>query len=149
MALQTMEESIKEQQRLRTEYYERKTQYGKDLRDPKKFTVIFLGSKYCGVFPQKEMFYAMAAERWRGYVLILVDKFSSMHIPPELQEGRKLFMITDTEINELEPADFHWSPAAYYTEQQRKINEEHGGYADSRIISTTNIADILNGAQDG
>ena len=51
-------------------------------------------------------------------------------------------MITDTEINELEPANFHWEPARFATDTCRKINEEHGGYADCKIISTTNISDI-------
>ena len=134
MALQTMEESIKD-------YYERRTQYEKDLRDPKKFTAIFLGKKYEDKFPDKDMFYAMAAEKWRGYVLVIVKKYSST--PAQLQKRKKLFMITDTEINELEPASFHWEPAPGATDTCRKINEEHGGYADCRIISTTNISDIL------
>lgn len=142
MALQTKDEELEE-------WRKRYTQYQKDLRDPKKFVAIFLGGKYCGVFPQKEMFYAMAAEKWRGYVLIIVNRFYSMHIPPELREKERLFMITDTEINELEPADFRWSPAVLASNTRQEINEEHGGYADCRIISTTNISDILNGAQDG
>ena len=136
MALQTQEESIQE-------YYDRRTQYEKDLRDPKKFTAIFLGSVYEGKFPHKEMLYAMATERWRGYVLIIVRKYSSTKPKPQIR--RKLFMITDTEINELEPANFHWEPARFATDTCRKINEEHGGYADCRIISTTNISDILKG----
>ena len=52
-------------------------------------------------------------------------------------------MVTDTEINELEPANFYWEPAEKATDTGREINEEHGGYADCKIISTTNISDIL------
>ena len=54
-------------------------------------------------------------------------------------------MITDTEINELEPANFSWQPAVGATNTCREINEEHGGYVGCKIISTTNISDILKG----
>ena len=119
------------------------TQYAKDLRDPKKFVAIFLGNKYQGIFPEKDMLYAMAVEKWRGYVSINIKKFSAMHIPPELQERERIFMITDTEINELEPSDFVWSPAVHATDTGREINEEHGGCAGYKIIKTTNISEIL------
>lgn len=52
-------------------------------------------------------------------------------------------MITDTEINELGLPNFQWQPAVSATNAGREINEEHGGYADCKIISTTNISDIL------
>lgn len=117
------------------------TQYNKDLRDPKKFTAIFLGNKYKHEFPDKDMFYAMATEGWKGYVLISTKIFSST--PNKVQTRKRVFMITDTEINELEPANFNWVPAVAATDTHREINEEHGGYANCKIISTTNISDIL------
>ena len=117
------------------------TQYKKDLRDPKKFTAIFLRSKYKNNFPDEDMFYAMATEKWRGYVLISTRIFSSP--PDKLQKKMRLFMITDNEINELKLPDFRWEPAEHATNAGREINEEHGGYADCKIISTTNISDIL------
>ena len=118
------------------------TQYKKDLRDPKKFTAIFLGHKYKNKFPDKDMFYAMATEQWRGYVSISARIFSSKD---ELQKRMRLFMITDTEINELAPPNFSWEPAVHATNTRREINEEHGSYAGCKVISTTNISDILNG----
>ena len=54
-------------------------------------------------------------------------------------------MITDTEINELAPPNFSWEPAVHATNTRREINEEHGSYAGCKVISTTNISDILNG----
>jgi len=125
------------------DYSRRRTQYEKDLRDPKKFTAVFLGNKYKHVFPDEDMFYAMATEKWKGYVLISTKLFSSA--PDKLQKRARLFMITDTEINELQPVAFHWEPAVSATDTCREINEEHGGYADCKIISKTNISDILKG----
>lgn len=123
------------------EWRNRVTQYKKDLRDPKKFTAIFLGNKYKHEFPDEDIFYAIATEKWRGYVLISTKIFSST--PDKLQKRTRLFMITDTEINELGLPNFQWQPAVSATNAGREINEEHGGYADCKIISTTNISDIL------
>ena len=116
------------------------TQYKEDLRDPKKFTAIFLGSKYRNKFPDEDMFYAMAVEEWRGYVSIHIISYKSDDVDVK---KRRVFMITDTEIKELEAPNFSWRPAIFYTDTHRKINEEHGGYADCNVISTTNISDIL------
>ena len=88
------------------------------------------------------MFYAMAAEEWRGYVSIHIISYKSDDVDVK---KRRVFMITDTEINELAPPNFSWEPAVHATNTRREINEEHGSYAGCKVISTTNISDILNG----